>query len=57
VVPPEQAELLDEAFEEYGVLHETYYFPWADHGFDAVWGSFATQVARDKVRAFLRKHG
>ena len=57
VVPAEQAALLDEALEEYGVRHETYYFPWADHGFDAVWGSFATQAARDKVRAFLQKHG
>jgi acetyl esterase/lipase len=57
VIPAEQAALLEEAFEEAGAHLETYLFPWADHGFDRIWGSFATQVAREKIRAFLGKYG
>lgn len=57
LVPREQAELLDAALEEYGVRHETYYFPWADHGFDIIWGSLSAQTARAKIQAFLRKYG
>jgi acetyl esterase/lipase len=57
VVPPAQARLLHEAFEDAGAHHEMYLFPWADHGFDVVWGSFATQTARQKLTAFLEKFG
>jgi len=57
VVPAEQAELLEEAFEEKGAHVETYFFPWADHGFDFIWSSLATQTAREKLRVFLGKHG
>ncbi|HEX6275946.1 MAG TPA: alpha/beta hydrolase [Polyangiaceae bacterium] len=57
VVPAAQARLLHEAFEDAGAHHEIYLFPWADHGFDVIWGSFATQTAREKIRAFLGKFG
>jgi len=57
VVPAEQAALLAEAFEEAGAHHETVLFPWADHGFDLIWSSFATQAAREKIKAFLGKYG
>jgi acetyl esterase/lipase len=57
VVPPAQAELLHDAFEAAGAHHELYLFPWADHGFDFIWSSFATQIAREKIRVFLGKFG
>jgi len=57
VVPAEQAELLEEAFEEGGAHLETYLFPWADHGFDFIWSSLATQTARETIRVFLGKYG
>jgi acetyl esterase/lipase len=57
VVPIEQAERLDQALARAGVQRETYFIPWADHGFDFIWGSFATQASRALVSAFLAKHG
>jgi acetyl esterase/lipase len=57
IVPVDQAIVLAEALAAAGVDHETYLFPWANHGFDVNWGSIATQVARTKVTGFLRKHG
>jgi acetyl esterase/lipase len=57
VVRVEQAVWLDQALTEQGVYREMYRFPWSDHGFDAVWSSFATQVVRAKLRAFLQRHG
>lgn len=57
IVPVEQAIILDKALTAAGVVHETYLFPWANHGFDVNWGRIATQVARSKVVAFLQKHG
>ncbi len=55
VVPVEQALILDKALSAAGIYHETYIFPWSDHGFDVNWGSFATQVSRAKIKAFLDK--
>jgi acetyl esterase/lipase len=57
VVPAEQALILDKALGDAGVYHETYLIAWGDHGFDANWGSFATQMARAKVKLFLEHHG
>lgn len=57
VVPMSQATLLDEELTEMHVRHETCLLPWADHGFDAVWDSVATQTARDKIKAFLARYG
>lgn len=57
IVPVEQAMILDRALASAGIDHETYLFPWAKHGFDVNWNSIATQVARSKVLAFLRKYG
>lgn len=57
IVPVDQAIILAEALAAAGIDHETYLFPWANHGFDVNWGSIATQVARAKVTAFLLKHG
>jgi acetyl esterase/lipase len=57
VVPAEQALILDKALEDAGVYHETYLIPWGDHGFDSIWGSFATQIARAKIKLFLERHG
>jgi len=55
VVPVEQAVVLDKALTAAGVYHETYYIPWVDHGFDANWGSVATQIARAKIKDFLAR--
>jgi len=57
IVPVQQAMILAKALAAAGIDHETYLFPWANHGFDVNWGSIATQVARAKVVAFLQKHG
>jgi acetyl esterase/lipase len=57
VVPAAQAARLDAALAAAGVAHESYFFPWGDHGFDANLTAIATQVARTKVRNFLARHG
>lgn len=51
------ARLLDEALRKAGVPHELVVLPANDHAFDVNWGGFGTQVARDRVKAFLQKHG
>jgi len=56
VVPAGQAAILDTALSQAGIPHETYYLPWADHGFDVVVGSIASQIARAKVAEFLAFH-
>lgn len=56
VVPAEQSLILDYDLRAAHVYHETYYLPFADHGFDAVWNSIATQIARAKVKSFLQQH-
>jgi acetyl esterase/lipase len=56
LVATEQAERLDQGLAGAGVPHETYLIPATDHGFDVNWGGFATQIARDKIGAFLEKY-
>ena len=56
LVPVDQAERLDRALSRAGVPHELYLLPANDHGFDANWGGFGTQVARAKIAAFLQKY-
>ncbi len=53
LVPADQATLLDESLARAGVPHETVLIPANDHAFDVNWGGFGTQIAREKVRAFL----
>lgn len=57
IVPVEDVRELGRALDAAGAVHEEWYVPGADHLFDASWGSFATQIARTKVTAFLREHG
>jgi acetyl esterase/lipase len=56
IVPADQAQSLDQALLHAGVTHETYLLPGNDHGFDVNWGGFATQFAREKIKAFLAAH-
>jgi acetyl esterase/lipase len=56
-IPTDQARSLDQAFTHAGVPHETYLLPGNDHGFEVNWGGFGAQFARDKIKAFLQKHG
>ena len=56
LVPMEQAELLDRALAGVGVPHELYLLPANDHGFDANWGGFGTQVARAAIKRFLARY-
>jgi acetyl esterase/lipase len=56
IVPREQAEKLDHALAAAGVVHETYFLPGTDHGFDVNWGSIATQFSRAKIKAFIEKN-
>lgn len=39
-----------------GVANELLLLPATEHGFDAVFGAFASQIARERVDAFLREH-
>ncbi len=57
LVPTEQGIRLDIALKKAGVHHELYLIPWTDHGFDGSWNSFASQIARDKVKHFLERYG
>ncbi len=56
LVSMDHAELLDQALSKAGVAHETYFLPANDHAFDVNWGGFGTQIAREKIRAFLQKN-
>lgn len=56
LVATEQAELLNQALSVVGVPHEMYLLPASDHGFDANWGAFGTQIARAKIKAFLERY-
>jgi hypothetical protein len=38
------------------VPSEAYLLPATDHGFDVNWGGFATQFARAKIAAFLKRY-
>jgi len=57
IVPRTMAEAWDKALTAAGVYHETYFFPGADHGYDANWTSIASQVTQAKVKKFLEVHG
>lgn len=56
LISPNQAKVLDIALSKAGVPHESYILPASDHGFDVNWNSFATQIAREKLKNFLLKH-
>jgi acetyl esterase/lipase len=55
IVRLEQAELLDQALTRAGVAHETVLLPGNDHGFDTNWGGFGTQIARARIKDFLKR--
>jgi len=57
LVPGAQVTALDEALSRARVPHESILLPASDHAFDINWGSFATQLARARIQAFLRKFG
>jgi hypothetical protein len=44
---------LDEGLSTWGVSHQTIFLPGNDHGFDANWGGFGTQIARARIKDFL----
>jgi acetyl esterase/lipase len=56
LVATDQAELLNQALTKAGVPHELYFLPGNDHGFDVNWGGFGTQIARAKIKDFLKRH-
>jgi acetyl esterase/lipase len=56
LVALDQAEGLDEALTKVGVVHETCLLPGNDHGFDANWGGFGTQIARARIVEFLTRY-
>lgn len=53
VVPVEQSRELVVALERAGVEHSYVEAPFANHGFDQVWGAVTTQTARAAVLAWL----
>ena len=55
LVATEQAELLNQALTKAEVPHEMYFLPGNDHGFDVNWGGFGTQIARAKIKDFLKR--
>lgn len=57
IVPADQAEALHRAIARAGGTHELYLLPATDHGFDANWGGFGTQITRAKIERFLEQHG
>lgn len=57
VVPMSQSVALSAALSKAGVANELYLLPATDHGFDANWNYFGTQIAREKIRLFLEKYG
>jgi len=56
IVPDSQIQLIDQKLSENGVYHEIYLVPFQDHGFDSNWNGIGTQIARDKIAAFLEKY-
>ena len=57
IVPTDQARSLNQALSQAGVRYETYLLPGNEHGFEVNWGGFGAQFAREKIKAFLQKHG
>lgn len=56
VVPPAQATSLGDRLAAVGVAHRTVVLPWADHGFNGVWGNWSTQIAYGVLAQFLDAH-
>lgn len=56
IVPIHEGIAADNTFNEANVYHELYVLPETDHAFDANWTYFSTQIAREKIRAFLKKY-
>lgn len=56
IVPTDHAIALDRALTQAGVVHKLYFLNATDHGFDANWGGFATQIARAKIGDFLQQY-
>ncbi|WP_132874816.1 alpha/beta hydrolase [Tamaricihabitans halophyticus] len=57
LVPVEQSRSLAAALAGANVVHSTTYLPFADHGFDSNWSSYATQLSRHEVTRFITRHG
>lgn len=53
LVPPSQATLLDDKLATAAVPHRTVLLPWAEHAFNAVWGSWPTQISYGVLNQFL----
>ena len=56
LVSTDHATLLDQALSKASVPHEMYLLPGNDHGFDVNWGGFGTQIARAKIKDFLKRY-
>lgn len=56
LVTVDHTTLLDRALTSVQVPHEVYLLPANDHGFDVNWGGLATQICRDRMRAFLARY-
>jgi acetyl esterase/lipase len=56
IVSVKHAYLLDEQLRKAGVPHRLVTIPVTDHGFDVIWGSVPSQIARAEIKAFLGKY-
>jgi acetyl esterase/lipase len=57
LVAVDQAEPLNQALSKASAPHEMYLLPGNNHGFDADWGGFGTQITRAKIERFLQQYG
>jgi len=55
-VPVAQSTTLADALDEAGVPNELVIVPAAEHGFDAIFGSFANQIAQAEVSRFFAQY-
>lgn len=55
-VPVAQSTSLADTLDEAGVPNELVIVPAAEHGFDAIFGSFANQIAQAEVTRFFEKY-
>ncbi|WP_167472385.1 hypothetical protein [Nocardia arthritidis] len=56
VVPHAQATMLDEKLTAAGVPHHTVLLPFADHGYNLIWGSWPSQISYGVLDQFLTTH-
>lgn len=56
IVSVRHAYMLDEKLQEAGVPHRLVLIPVTDHGFDVIWGSVPSQIARAELKSFLNKY-